>query len=538
MKSQNMLLSYLVCGGILLYGLYSYLDRLEHYRIATDFQSVVEEKAMSIYDELHRNSEPLYALNQFYLLNDDVSHQEFQSFSRGFFERQRSLIALEWVPKVEHSERQRYEESLRGTFPHYHFVELSPQGLLVEAEERPSYYPIHYIEPYSNNQRTHGFDFGSEDIHLDVLNRARTSGVLQISRPISLSLGAEEIEAALLVLPVYDREMVPPVEREQRFKGLLVGAINLEQIVHTALDKTAEKALFMTLKDTTPETGIANDSQILFQYPKAHEVKSLSDDSFYSQTTVLQLGSRVWTLEATPTNSYIHEKQNKLTVLVLTLGGCFLITSAQLWRSQLRRTTEIEIAVEDKTSKLRAVNQKLEMLSNTDPLTGIANRRLFDRYLDQEFYRSRREKTPLVIMIIDIDQFKAYNDQYGHLMGDDCLKGVVDRIYRSLNRASDLLARIGGDEFGIILPNTNDALPVAQRILDNFEKDKMANDSIESGGYISVSIGSVVAYQIKDMQKDELIQLADQAVFRAKSNGRHRVEVTKIGSDTHRYQQI
>ncbi|WP_159064851.1 sensor domain-containing diguanylate cyclase [Thaumasiovibrio subtropicus] len=535
MNSHKMLFSYLLCGGILLFGLYSYLNRLEQYRISTDFQAVVEDKATSIYDELHRNAEALYALRQYFLLHQGLSVQEFQAFSRGFFARQTSLVALEWVPEVEASQKQSYEYDIQQFYPDYKIIEFDDQGQAQEVANRPFYYPIHYVEPYATNKRALGLDFGSEPLHADVLERAKTNGTLQMSQPISLIHGTGEIDAVLLALPVYDREIIPDDERRARFEGLLVAVINLEQIVLTALDKTKEKDLYLSLLDGSASK---DDRVVLFQFPSSYSLTSANLADVRGETTVLQLGNRLWTLEAVPMQSYLDQHYNELTSLVLTMGVCFLGVSAMLWRSQLRRTAEIEVAVEDKTSRLRALNHKLEMLSNTDPLTGISNRRMFDRYLEQEFYRSRREKTPLVVMIVDIDHFKAYNDKYGHLMGDDCLKQVVDRVNSSLNRASDLFARIGGEEFGIILPNTNDGFPVARRILDAFSRDRIPNDSVEDGGYVSVSIGAVVVHQITDMQREELVQLADKALYRAKNNGRNRVEITKIGSDAHRYQQL
>ncbi len=167
----------------------------------------------------------------------------------------------------------------------------------------------------------------------------------------------------------------------------------------------------------------------------------------------------------------------------------------------------------------------LEKLSATDGLTGIANRRRFDEFLEREWRRSMRDFSELSLLIVDIDYFKQFNDRYGHLMGDDCLKQVAAALERTVKRAGDLVARYGGEEFGCILPGTGEeeALEVAQRILDAIATLNVAHEASAAAGHLTVSIGAATQVREKGRGWLDLIRRADQSLYAAKQRGRNRV---------------
>lgn len=181
---------------------------------------------------------------------------------------------------------------------------------------------------------------------------------------------------------------------------------------------------------------------------------------------------------------------------------------------------------------LHRTNNVLYQQSVTDDLTKISNRRAFDIYLQQEWKRSKREKLPLSLMMIDIDYFKLYNDHYGHDAGDRCLHTVAQTIRQAVKRPSDFVARYGGEEFAVILPNTQreGAETVANIIQKAIHDLKLPHDQSLISSYITLSIG--ISTQIPTSEDFTLlIQTADHALYEAKSQGRDRICVFNAQTD-------
>lgn len=178
--------------------------------------------------------------------------------------------------------------------------------------------------------------------------------------------------------------------------------------------------------------------------------------------------------------------------------------------------------------RLREANVALGRLSDTDGLTGLANRRLFDRRLEQEWQRARRHGTPLALLMIDVDYFKRLNDASGHLVGDECLRAVAQALAGCALRSSDLVARYGGEEFALLLPHTtqDEALAMAGRCLAAVDAIALAHPDSPAGSHVTVSVGLGMAAPADDATEEAraLVQRADQALYRAKSLGRHRCE--------------
>jgi diguanylate cyclase (GGDEF)-like protein len=171
---------------------------------------------------------------------------------------------------------------------------------------------------------------------------------------------------------------------------------------------------------------------------------------------------------------------------------------------------------------------KLNELSVTDKLTGLFNRRYFDMGLDREFAFSARFKTPLSMLLIDIDHFKNYNDNYGHHAGDICLKHVAEALENNLQRKTDFVARYGGEEFVIILTDTREkeAVRVANRIINTIRELKIIHEHSPAAPIVTISIGAATMTATPQDAPQELIVAADKALYMAKNNGRNRVEST------------
>lgn len=167
----------------------------------------------------------------------------------------------------------------------------------------------------------------------------------------------------------------------------------------------------------------------------------------------------------------------------------------------------------------------LEQLATRDGLTGLANRRCFDDTLHAEWSRAMRQKQPLSLLMVDVDNFKAYNDANGHLGGDECLKRIATAVASEM-RANDLVARYGGEEFAVILPNQalKGAAIVAERIRARVEQLRLPN-RFSRDGRITVSIGAATALASNEADASELVAIADAALYRAKHMGRNRISL-------------
>jgi diguanylate cyclase (GGDEF)-like protein len=183
----------------------------------------------------------------------------------------------------------------------------------------------------------------------------------------------------------------------------------------------------------------------------------------------------------------------------------------------------LEIRVTERTDELKRLNQRLAALSETDSLTGLANRRRFDDVLTTEWRRAQRLGQPLAVGLLDVDWFKAYNDHYGHLAGDDCLKRIATVLGDTVSRTSDLAARYGGEEFAFIAPGIDgeQALKLANRVCEALAASGLPHAG-SSFGHVTASVGVACIASSDVSTPQELVQAADEALYRAKAAGRNQ----------------
>ena len=221
----------------------------------------------------------------------------------------------------------------------------------------------------------------------------------------------------------------------------------------------------------------------------------------------------------------------------IVIGVLILVMAFGVYRTRVRllerRQRLLERMVAEKTQQLRVAMEELEkarrrfeMLSYEDSLTGLANRRFFDEYYQREWERMARYRRLLTLMVIDIDAFKGFNDRYGHLMGDRCLKRIADVLKSTVRRPGDLVARMGGDEFVIVLPETDleGARHLAERIRREIEQLEISPENPMNGVRVTVSIGLATTIPgVQSEKPDTLMARADQALYQAKERGRNCV---------------
>jgi diguanylate cyclase (GGDEF)-like protein len=234
----------------------------------------------------------------------------------------------------------------------------------------------------------------------------------------------------------------------------------------------------------------------------------------------------------------LSQGANTLTAILLIAGGArYTVGWSAAWFSATLSATSALVAFLSEMAwlYLRLIDHadNLRRLAFIDPLTGLPNRRQFTQRLEAEWARAVRERRPIGLIMVDVDHFKKFNDRFGHPAGDACLCQIAQTIGQTIRRPTDLAARFGGEEFAVILPDTDGsgALHVAGAIADNVRRIALNHDG-GTAGIVTVSQGLAVRCPGLTDSAEDLLYAADQALYAAKSAGRDRIVADPGGSAT------
>ncbi len=508
----------------------SFYDK-ETKAIEQDFRKDVDDKVAAVEREILLNIEVLHAIKGLYNSSDDVTSQEFHRIAQSFLVRHQDIQALEWAPKVKGSERARYEEVRRKEFTEFEITEQSANGMLL-AKERDSYFPVSYIEPFAGNEMALGYDLTSNSQQRMVMERARDFDKPLATSGVSLLQYSSDQNGFLIFLPIYEGEPTTLLKRRERIRGYVIGVYRIGDMFDSAIKRTSAHGIYYSLEDNSlyqaytqnsnERLNDKNESKLYSNFP-SEQVLSSSQLAFSYTKHLRPFSGRHWSLVATPSLGYIAERRGQIPYSIAIFGGIFVLLVALYAYAILRRSELIEREVKQRTSDLNEAKRQLEEISQTDSLTKIPNRRCFDETIQEQWQIAIRDKTRIGLMMIDIDHFKLYNDTYGHLAGDQCLREVAQALSQTSNRDSDLVARYGGEEFVIILPHTRDCHSPAKRCQYNIERLELPHETSMTSGFVTVSIGVVSIVPDKDSDLLDFIAHADAALYKAKNAGRNRV---------------
>ncbi|MEP3563939.1 MAG: 7TM diverse intracellular signaling domain-containing protein [Marinobacter sp.] len=218
----------------------------------------------------------------------------------------------------------------------------------------------------------------------------------------------------------------------------------------------------------------------------------------------------------------------EVILLSIALADRLRHMTQETQRIQSEMNTALESRVAERTAALESANRQLEMLSSTDGLTGVFNRRYFDKHLRKELVRCRRRGS-LALILLDVDHFKAFNDNLGHQAGDSCLRKLADKLTNLVRRETDIVCRYGGEEFAIVLPYTDaaGARQVANQVRAGVESDLWFEWEGEPHS-VTVSIGVAVVGSGIAVEPDEAVAVADEALYTSKAEGRNRVTALDV----------
>ncbi len=242
----------------------------------------------------------------------------------------------------------------------------------------------------------------------------------------------------------------------------------------------------------------------------------------------LHLGLGSWLLYAAPVGGWdTFERTLWIWRIQLYLGAvalCIFLYVILMGRAQAKRLAN---ELSESNRHLAASNEALEYLSRYDPLTNVANRRYFDEVLVRSLAQCRRQNLPLAVLMVDLDHFKSINDRYGHAVGDGCLIRVAGLITKVLQRADDLVARFGGEEFIVLAPGLSpqQAQSLGERIRRAIAGTLIPHERGDTEPLrVTASVGLVSMVPARDTSGEELCRYADKALYRAKANGRNQVQ--------------
>ena len=368
------------------------------------------------------------------------------------------------------------------------------------------------------------------DETLDKLKAFQVGGVDYLIKPFQIEEVVARIETHLMIQKQREALQTEIVKRQETEEVLYQSRALISSVLNSALDGIAA---MQAVRD--PITGNIEDFRCLVVNPVISKVlnrnrediigklilkkllNSLDGKLFNQFVNVVETGE--------PLDSdfyYPFEDSCWFHYVAVKLGDGFAITVRDI---TTRKQTELEL--QKINEQLQEANYKLELISNLDGLTHIANRRRFNDYLLIHWQQHQREQKPIALLLIDVDYFKFYNDSYGHQCGDDCLIQIAQAIAKVPQRVVDLVARYGGEEFAMILPNTNieGALIIAESVRQTIANLAIPHQSSPVSDQITLSVGIASLIPATGESLDILINQADEALYSAKKQGRNRAIV-------------
>ncbi len=520
---------YLALGILFSAAMAWHLYGLETEKIDRQFRREIDRHSAAIEQLLVQHYEIVHGLTNALGLLPQPEPDYFARLCAPVERRHPVIRSLAWYWHVAGSDRKELEQRLRHSHSKFAIksfdsavnpTRLGRASALLTRSPAQNYLPMIAIVPHGDSRSAYlGLDLYSLPAIVPGLASAAANDRIYVSgayRPAdsdALSFAA--------FYPVY-RSF--PGDQEHEFVGFVSVTFAIESLFEQEMEKNLEH---WALRIEAPH-NVDVDPAVFTTGPAR---KRLAEKHRY-QRKIYVGGDRYWDMEVRPSAAYIAQQRSNTPLWAFLGGLVFTGVIYYLWLNQIYRTYNIELLVAKRTEKLALANKRLRELSQTDALTGVANRRLFEERLQQEFLRLRRSKKTLSLMMIDVDYFKSYNDYYGHQKGDETLERIANCIAATVNRPADLVARYGGEEFIVLLPDTDEsALELGRDILRAVRQLNIPHARSKSADRVTVSIGFGYAPANQLQTPKQLVLAADQAMYFAKASGRNCIASAAANTD-------
>ncbi|AOT06415.1 CHASE domain-containing protein [Pseudoalteromonas luteoviolacea] len=430
------------------------------------------------------------------------------------------IQALEWAPRVFHSDRAQFEQQGLRNYTHFSITERQPSGVMKRAAERKEYYPVQFVEPIYGNEIALGFDLLSDTRRQSIIQASRDLALPLATSSIKLVQDPKEQNAFLAMRPVYQDQPVTVLEKREHILGFVVGVFKVQALIMLSKLGKNEGDIEFLIEDMTDPSTV----HVLHRHGNM-------TSSFSPQSIWVEVWGRDWRISAVPTAQFIQSRTSSMPLIVLIIGVLSTILTLLYVRLLYRKQVAIAQAVRAKTHELDKANERLLVLTQVDGLTQVSNRRYFDLQLQKEWRRAVRIASPISLLVVDIDYFKEYNDRYGHVMGDECLHRVAQALNDLAKRSCDVFARIGGEEFVFILPDTEHIDLFCEHCLSTVQELRIHHEGSQVSKFVSVSVGGAVMRPETHESEEILLNHADRAMYAAKEAGRncaHVIDLVKV----------
>ncbi len=486
----------------------------ERQQIYQKFISEVDSIGSSLELELGRKIEVLSSFRGFYETFGYTTEDGFRALSRNTQGFHPEIRAIKWVPRVLNAERLDFVDTMRNEngVADYEITEiLSGQNVnLVKAMMRDEYYPIMFSEPNTDDFPL-GYDLASDLQTLSALEIAQWNDEAIASHPVmSKRPDGTSVHYFVISVPIFEQGWTSENDKPQYLTAFVLGLFDINEIFHEVVDNDWNW-------DTDNSIALENISGSDVMLSRVAELEGVNidpDDAVHYQKQLEAVADLQWYLVAHPSKNYFV-KHRSYYPYVLSLG-LFIFT----------------VLIEAYLRVLSRMDKELQEMARVDALTGVANRRRFFDQIKKEWSRAQRFGRPVSVFIIDVDNFKKYNDTYGHLEGDKCLREVAQELQSHINRPGDLLARYGGEEFAVLLPETSldDARQVAEKCRAGIEGLQIPHEKNEQWGVVTISVGTSCGIPDKANGYADLLEMADQVMYDSKTGGRNKVSAIEQAS--------
>ena len=505
------------------------------YRIS-DFQSILRKLSTNVLPKATLSGEAVSRVNQLTYLTARIAASPSQSFRLIAYRDIRSKINEISDLKLIANEDHRLKSQLESIIDEF-------EGLNLLIEERIQYknqvmsqkenlYALHaqVIESVMNSEKNrHSYqnfiwtlDF-SDIVALSSksLAVARLNQVRRISKQIknnfaklklattsvqlNNTINARNLVRRLESIVVLEGGLLPTRIRELRSIGQSTGRSNF---VHNLVEDFARQVQFQSHQSNELIIGEAKTATQKLD-TEADLIKLMTIVTFIFLFIVL---------------FYLHKKIiRRLVNLNLSVKNRINGGDLNIRLTGNDEISDIANSFDLLIEEIEEQKLELEKLSLTDGLTGIANRRYLDEHLTKKLQLAKLENTPLSVLMMDVDSFKNFNDHYGHLAGDDCLKKIAQAFKSAVQRKEDFVARFGGEEFVLILPDTtrDGAEKIAKEMLESVISMKITHEWNSASPYVTLSIGGATFQPSDSIDDSKLLKRADEALFRAKEKGKN-----------------
>lgn len=484
--------------------------------IDRQFRADIDQLSARFEREVLLNLEVLYALKVAVGVLPEMTSARFTSLTRPILDRWSAIQAFAWAPLIDQARLAEFNHRQAKEFQDFSVTEVRADDF-VPVKDRDWYVPVQFIEPLLKNRAALGFDLASEPSRLTALLKAKESGEMVATAGIRLVQEPGNQKGFLVFAPLYKKTpgSSPGAESNDHY-GFINGVFRVGELVEQAVGDALTKDFLFQIHDRT-------ENQELLLYSSGDPDDSRWEPGRRYSSPLIAIAGRQWVVEAVPSRAFIQSRRGVLPLFVGAAGSVLVCLVVGYFTLGAKKNAE-----------LSAAKAELERISLTDSLTGLANRRHFDAALTREYRRAVREGSTLSLIMIDIDYFKEFNDDYGHPAGDACLVKVAETLAAVFRRPGDLVARYGGEEFAVVLPDTPDASDIAETCRQAIWARAVTHRLSKVADVITISLGVAALAPDRPATPDELVDRADIALYEAKESGRNRVCFAPLSNEAGR----